>query len=248
MIPKIIYYCWFGGKPLPKETKRYIRSWKKCCREYTIVELNEKNFNIQDAPLYVRQAYKLNKWAFVSDYVRLWALVNNGGIYIDTDVELLKPLDDLLDNRAFAFFETDHSISTGLLGCEKNFPLFGEWMQRYHERTFLKENGELDLTTNVQGITDICIERGMNPNNTFQIVDGIQIYPEIYFFSRLPGRIDINNQTYGIHYFSCSWKTDEEQTDQKNKMAYLRHRFEKERKKQKLKNLIKIKTNITHLW
>lgn len=100
MIPKIIHYCWFGGNPLPKLAKKCIRSWKKYCKGYEIREWNESNFDISTAPLYVRQAYEAKKWAFVTDYVRLYVVHEYGGIYLDTDVQIKKKLDDLLQHRA----------------------------------------------------------------------------------------------------------------------------------------------------
>ena len=103
-IPKIIHYCWFGGKPKPELAQKCIKSWKKFCPDYEIMEWNESNFDVTTAPLYVQQAYCLKRWAFVSDYVRLKALVEMGGVYMDTDVEVIKPLDPYLHHEAFAGF------------------------------------------------------------------------------------------------------------------------------------------------
>ena len=107
MIPKTIHYVWFGRNPKPDLAVKCINSWKKYCPDYEIIEWNEDNFNLDEAPLYVRQAYEAKKWAFVSDYVRLWAMTEFGGIYMDTDVEVLKPLDRFLQNEAFSGFEDD---------------------------------------------------------------------------------------------------------------------------------------------
>ena len=105
MIPKIIHYCWFGGKPKPELAEKCIESWKKFCPDYEIVEWNEGNFNI-NSNLYVKQAYEAKKYAFVTDYVRLYALYTQGGIYMDTDVMVLKPLDEYLNHEAFSGFES----------------------------------------------------------------------------------------------------------------------------------------------
>ena len=119
MIPKTIHYCWFGGNPLPKLAKKCIKSWKKYCPDFEIIEWNEANFDISSAPLYVRQAYEAKKWAFVTDYVRLYALTSYGGIYMDTDVEVIKPLDFFLNHDAFSGFESEKSIPTGIMASKK---------------------------------------------------------------------------------------------------------------------------------
>lgn len=239
MIPKTIYYCWFGDNPLPRSTKKYIRSWYKHCQGYTITQLNEQIFDIESAPLYVRQAYEAKKWAFVSDYVRLWALCEFGGVYLDTDVELLKSLDPLLEHRAFVFFETNKSISTGILGCEKGFSLFSEWMKGYEDRLFYKEDGEPDLTINVLGLSEICLKHGIKMTNSIQNIDGFAAYPTEYLFSRLPGRMDITTNTYAIHYYSNSWKSIEEKNAYNEQMSYLKKKLKCERKKQIIKNYLR---------
>ena len=104
-IPKIIHYCWFGGGPKPKLAQKCIASWKKYCPDFEILEWNEGNFDVSTAPLYVRQAYEAGRWAFVTDYVRLKALTELGGVYMDTDVEVVKPLEPFLQQEAFAGFE-----------------------------------------------------------------------------------------------------------------------------------------------
>ena len=123
-IPKVIHYCWFGGNPKPKLAEKCIKSWKKYCPDWEILEWNEGNFDLRDVPLYVRQAMDAGRWAFVTDYVRLRALTEQGGVYMDTDVELVKPLHPYLKHQAFAGFESQERIQTGLLACEKDFPLF----------------------------------------------------------------------------------------------------------------------------
>ena len=110
MIPKTIHYCWFGGNPLPPLAVKCIKSWKKYCPDYEIIEWSEKNFDVSSAPLYVRQAYEAKKWAFVTDYVRLYAMTTCGGVYMDTDVELVKPIDTYLSHEAFSGFEDDTCI------------------------------------------------------------------------------------------------------------------------------------------
>ena len=127
-IPKIIHYCWFGGKPKPELAEKCIRSWKKYCPDFEILEWNEHNFDVTTAPRYVQQAYACKRWAFVSDFVRLKALTEMGGVYMDTDVEVIKPLTPYLHHRAFAGFEHPERVQTGLLACEKDFPLFRDFL------------------------------------------------------------------------------------------------------------------------
>ena len=137
-VPKIIHYCWFGGNPKPKLAEKCIKSWKKFCPDYKIIEWNEENFDVSAAPEYVRQAYGVKRWAFVTDYVRLKALTEMGGIYMDTDVELVKPLTPFLAHDAFAGFESDASVQTGLLACCPGFPLFQEFLQHYDSASFMR--------------------------------------------------------------------------------------------------------------
>ena len=137
-VPKIIHYCWFGGNPKPKLAEKCIKSWKKFCPDYQIIEWNEENFDVSAAPEYVCQAYAAKRWAFVTDYVRLKAMTEMGGIYMDTDVELVKPLTPFLAHDAFAGFETDASVQTGLLACCPGFPLFQEFLQHYDSARFCK--------------------------------------------------------------------------------------------------------------
>lgn len=118
MIPKSIHYCWFGGSPLPDDVKKYIESWKRFCPDYEIRQWNEYNFDVNENQ-YCSEAYRAKKWAFVSDYARLKILYDNGGIYMDTDVEVVRSLDPLLQYRAFSGFESEHAISTGAMGSIK---------------------------------------------------------------------------------------------------------------------------------
>lgn len=211
-IPKIIHYCWFGGGPKPKLAQKCIASWKKYCPDYEIIEWNEGNFNVSTAPLYVRQAYEAKRWAFVTDYVRLRALTEQGGVYLDTDVEVVKPLDPYLEQEAFAGFEHIERVQTGLLACEKGFPLFEEFLRYYDDASFLLPDGSPDTTTNVEILTGICVRRGLAFNDQFQIIDGLAIYPKEVF---CPVDFDTKKlkrtrKTVTIHWFSSSWHTEEE--------------------------------------
>lgn len=217
MIPRIIHYCWFGRNPKPKLAEKCIKSWKKYCPDYEILEWNEDNFDLASAPLYVRQAYEAKKWAFVSDYVRLKAMTGLGGVYMDTDVELVKPLDPFLKDRAFAGFETPENISTGVMACEKDFPLFLEFLKHYDGNSFLNPDGTLNVTTNVETVTAVCRDRGLVPNGEHQVVEGLSLYPCDVFspVSFETGRLKKTRRTTAIHWFSGSWYTEQEQIRRK---------------------------------
>ena len=213
MIPKTIHYCWFGGRPKPPLAEKCLKSWKKVCPDWKIIEWNENNFDLSAAPTYVRQAMDAGRWAFVTDYVRLCALVNQGGVYLDTDVELLKPLTPYLKHTAFAGFETPDRVQTGLLACEAGFPLFREFLAYYDNAQFVRPGGSLNTTTNVKILTDLCLEMGLVCNDRLQTVAGLTIYPKevfcpVEFETRLLRK---TRKTVCIHWFSGSWQTQQEQ-------------------------------------
>lgn len=213
MIPKKIHYCWFGGNPKPKLAKKCIKSWKKFCPDYEIIEWNEENFDISSCPLYVRQAYEAKKWAFVTDYVRLQIIYAKGGIYFDTDVEIIKPLDDLLRYSAFFGFE-DKFIATGLgFGAEKGIELLKELMDDYKDIPFLLPDGTFDITVCPKRNTNVFLKHGLIQNNTLQIIDdNIVILPPSYLcpIDYSSGVKKISSDTISIHHFSASWKPKEE--------------------------------------
>ena len=212
-IPKIIHYCWFGGKPKPKLAEKCIKSWQKFCPDFQIIEWNESNFDITTAPLYVRQAYEVGRWAFVTDYVRLKAMLEMGGIYMDTDVEVIKPLEPYLHHRAFAGFETASRVQTGLLACEKDFPLFQEFLSYYDTARFLKEDGTHDTTTNVEILTKLCVRHGLKLDGRQQVVDGFAVYPTEVFcpVDYDTEKLHKTRKTVVIHWFAASWHTEEEE-------------------------------------
>lgn len=207
MIPKVIHYCWFGGNPLPESAVKCIDSWKRNCSDYQIKEWNESNFDIHCCR-YVEEAYLAKKYAFVTDYVRLFVLVNEGGVYMDADVEVLKPLDEFLTNRAFSGFERTDSVPTGIMASEKGFPVFRQLLEDYHSRSFVLENGSFDMTTNCITTTEYCVNRGLALDNSFQVIDGLALYPKEYFCPKdyRTGRIELSGNSYTIHHFAGTWQ------------------------------------------
>ena len=206
MIEKTIHYCWFGGKPKPKSAIKCINSWKKYCPDYKIVEWNENNFDL-NSNQYVKEAYENKKWAFITDYVRLFAIVNFGGIYMDTDVEVLKPLDEFLDCDGFTGFESTTNMVTGIMAGAKGCKMFKDLLDYYKDKHFVKEDGSLDLTTNTETITNIFLKKGFIQNNQFQEIDGFRLYPNEYFCPKNSVTLEVNitKNTYTIHHFAGTW-------------------------------------------
>ena len=211
MIPKKIHYIWLGGNPHTKLMKKCIKSWKKYCPDYEIIEWNESKFDINSVK-YVEEACECKKWAFASDYIRLYALVNEGGIYMDTDVEVLRPLDRFLECHAFSGFERRDAIPTGIMGCEAGFDFFKALLEYYKGRSFYLPNGAMDLTTNVTTITNMCLEKGLVLNNEWQEIDGFELFPSDFFCPKdyKTKKINITSNTYTIHHFDGSWHSKSE--------------------------------------
>lgn len=202
MIPKIIHYCWFGGKPLPNLAKKCLRSWEIYLPDFKIKEWNEKNFDINKFP-YTAEAYALRKFAFVSDFVRLYALYHEGGIYMDTDVEVLKPLDRFLHHPAFSGFEGGGRVPTGIMASEKR----GEWA-RWQLSLYNGKHFSMNEGTNVTMISKAMLERGFVMNNQYQEFENMFVaYPNDYFCPLVSAghKLHLTKNTYCIHHFAGSW-------------------------------------------
>ena len=212
MIPQKIHYCWFGGNEKPKLFDKCCKSWKKYCPDYEIIEWNESNFDLSSCPLYVKQAYEAKKWAFVTDYVRLKVVYDNGGIYLDTDVELKKSLDFLLDNKAFFGFEQGKYINTGIgFGAEKGTDILLETMKDYDDIPFIKEDGNFDMLSCPRRNTEVFIRHGLKQDDSKQFLDGeILILPTICLcpISFETGKRKFSFRTVSVHWFSASWYDD----------------------------------------
>ncbi|WP_195467400.1 glycosyltransferase [Clostridium sp. D43t1_170807_H7] len=207
-IPKKIHYCWFGENELPELTQKCMESWRKNCLGYEIIEWNEKNFNI-NCNEYVKEAYQCKKWAFVSDYVRLKVLYEEGGIYVDTDLEIIKSFDDLLKLKSFIGFEDNQGLSTAVIGAVPKSNWIFKWMEYYETNNFIKQDGSMDTTTNVEIISKMLTKTtNLEFNNTMQILNnGIKVFPKEYFSPKeyATNIMKITNNTYAIHHFDSSW-------------------------------------------
>ncbi len=207
MIPKIIHYCWFGRGEKPTLAIKCIESWQKYLPEYQIKEWNEDNFDLDMYP-YVREAYDNRKYAFVTDVVRLYALYTEGGIYMDTDVEVLKSLDSLLHYDAVSGFESYARIPTGLMASKQGLPIFKELLDDYDGIHFITSDGYFDMTTNVERITNICLKHGFVPNGKLQTVSGFTFLPQDYLCPKSleDRKIHLTENSLTIHHFSASWQ------------------------------------------
>lgn len=207
MIPKTIHYCWFGRGPMPELALKCIESWHKYMPDYKYKLWNEDNFDI-NSNVYVKEAYEARKFAFVTDYVRLYALYTEGGIYMDTDVEVLKPYDDLLHLTAFTGYEGSKYLPpvTGTMASEAG----GEWVKEqlavYDGLHFIKPDGTLDTTTNTCRISEIMKAGGFIQNGEKQNYKGVTVFPVNYFCPRqTTGELLIDSDTYCDHHFLGSW-------------------------------------------
>ena len=217
-IPKKIHFCWFGEKPLPKSVEKCIRSWKKFCPDYEIIRWDESNFDVS-SNLYAREALENKKYAFVSDYARLKILYDNGGIYMDTDVELIKPLDDLLSYNGYMGFEKgvfiDENervceIASGLgMGAEKGNEIIAAMLSDYDDISFVDKDGNFDTTTCPFRNTQTLKKIGFITNGKMQNINGFCILPYDYLapMDLITRKITITENTYSIHHYDGSYLT-----------------------------------------
>ena len=202
-IPKIIHYCWFGKRAIPSEFEKYIETWKEKCPDYELMRWDEKNYDIGGCK-YIRQAYDVEKWAFVSDYARLDVVYKYGGIYLDTDVELLKNLDDFLYDDMFCGFERNNYVAFGLgFGAIKGHEILGNLLARYHSMDFYEEK----LTPCVIYQHEEVMRNGFKATNEYQCKNGVALYPsEVFCPYDLYGlKEHFTKNTYSIHHYSSTW-------------------------------------------
>ncbi|MBR5273525.1 MAG: glycosyl transferase [Clostridia bacterium] len=225
MSNKIIHYCWFGGNPKPAIIEKCIASWKKFFPDFEIMEWNESNFDVNCCK-YVQQAYEAKKYAFVSDYARFFALEKMGGLYFDTDVEVIKPFYELFENEAFAGFETNDFVNPGLVLWvkEPHNPILCAMLEQYQGESFLKDDGKPDLTTICVRFTNELKNYGFEPNNKLQKCAQFTLYPIEYFnpFDDLTGKLSKTENTYAIHWYSKTWMSAPKKL--RNKITRILHR------------------------
>ena len=211
MIPKIIHYIWLGNSELPELSRHCIKSWKKYCPDYKIIKWDETNSDISKY-LFAKEAYKEKKWSFVSDVLRLETVYKYGGVYMDTDVELIKPIDSLLSNSAFISFESEKFVNSGnILAAEKNNKAVKAMLEKYENHSFYNADGSLNTSPSPEYNTNALLSFGLKQNNTYQQLETITVYPTEYFCPKSlnTGIINITNKTYGIHHFDGAWLTED---------------------------------------
>lgn len=232
MIPKVIHYCWFGRNPLPKSAQRCIASWRKYLPDYEIKEWNEDNFDVNMLP-YTREAYAAKKYAYVSDFARMWILLKEGGLYFDTDVEVIRPMDDILKKGAFMGCEIDGEdgklpvVAAGLgLAIEPRHPVCQAVVNIYQTLNFYTAPGVINTYAIVQIVSDVLTRHGLKPAPGIQTIAGITIYPADYFnpLKILPEgkKLILTTHTHTIHHFTASWMSP-----QKRLMMNLKYSFMK---------------------
>lgn len=210
-IPHVINYVWFGGGKHTALQKKCMKSWKKFCPDYDIIRWDETNFDVSSAPLYVRQAYEAKKWAFVSDYARIKILYENGGLYFDTDTEIIKDISHLVENNAFLAFENDNMVTTGVSGCCRGDKIYGELLESYDNRDFYDKNGNMNTIVTGEYTTEVFLRHGLKTGGKEQMVENWKIYPFSFFY---PIKV-INSNTYYtddtciVHWFEGTWFPEE---------------------------------------
>lgn len=210
-IPKIIHYCWFGNGKITKAAQKCIDSWHLFFSDYKFIEWNESNFDVFECQ-YTAEAYKSKKWAFVSDYVRFKALYDYGGIYFDTDVEVISDFDEIIEAGPFMGFESDDKkiINPGLgMGAVPHMDVFKQILDIYHTLNFVNHDNSLNYKTIVEYTTDVMIKNGLKMTNGIQYVAGVKIYPEEYFspYNYYTRMLNLTSNTKSIHNYSASWKS-----------------------------------------
>ena len=206
MIPKKLHYCWFGGGEKPALAEKCIASWRRFCPDWEIIEWNESNFDLDCNP-YVRYCYDNQKWAFLSDYVRLAVVCRHGGVYFDTDVELVKPLDALLEHGAFYSFETAEMVNTGQgFGAVAGHPTVAAMAAEY-EKLLPDDRGNFPLTPCPAMNTRALEPFGLRSDGSHQNVAGAEILPVEYMnpYDEPAGRLQKTENTLSIHWYSKSW-------------------------------------------
>lgn len=211
---RTINYCWFGRNELDENVQRCIQSWREYLPEYEIVEWNEDSYDV-NANRYIREAYSMKKWAFVSDYARLDILYRYGGLYFDTDVELIRPIYDIIEAGPFVGCQKREvqEVNPGLgMGVIPGMSIVKEFLDYYSECCFINPNGTLNQKTIVDVVSGVLKRKGFVSDETIQEIAGLYIYPHEYFcpMNCDDKTLNITDKTRSIHFFDGSWLTEEE--------------------------------------
>lgn len=209
MIPKIIHYCWFGRNPIPDEYKEYIRTWKKMCPDYEIKMWNEDNFDVNQNE-FCREAYEKKKWAFVSDYARLKIIYTNGGIYLDTDIEVIKDITPLIEEGVgYIGFQNSEQINTGLgFAAEPHDDCVKSMLEIYEKKKFDNQLENIICPVlNTVALKRLGLKVGGKYSNQVQCIRKMKVYPEQYFnpVNINSRKIKCTDNTYTIHHYAASW-------------------------------------------
>lgn len=207
LIPKVIHYCWFGEAEKPKIVQECIKSWNTHLSDYEIIEWNESNFDIQ-SHAFTKAAYEIGNYAFVSDYVRVYALYHHGGIYLDTDTQIFKSLTPFLTEDSFWGFEEKNFIATSLIGARQHNEIIKEFLDFYDTVELVNDAGEVKQFTNVTVVTDLLSRKGIQLDGTYQKIEGvITLYPQEYFspYDYINCYMKSTGNTYAVHHFHKSW-------------------------------------------
>lgn len=208
-IPKVIHYCWFGPKPIPELELKCMESWKKFLPDYEFMFWNEKTFDLNTSNNYVKGAYQEKMYPFVADYVRVQALVQYGGVYLDTDIELLSSIDSFLNNQAFTGFENKTTIAAGIMGCQKGNLVFQRMLDYYNSVDFIDFNNVVNISTICSIMMNVVDDLGFKHKNGEQSLNDIHIYERSIFYPKKlkNGDFQVTNKSVSIHHYSGSWLT-----------------------------------------
>lgn len=224
-IPRKIHYFWFGGKEIPDDYKRNMETWKKWCPDYEIIRWDETNCNLEECQ-YVKEAYEQGKYGFVPDYFRLKVVYEQGGIYLDTDVKILKPYDELLYLSAFSGFEDNDKVAFGVgFGARPGFNLLKEMYKTYEGVNFIKEDGTLNTIASPSYQTEVLKKHGLICNGRMQIVDEMTILPMNYLTvqSNHTGRQYITKNSFSVHQYAASWFNDKDRQNKRKAEELLKN-------------------------
>ena len=247
MIPKIIHYCWFGGKELPQSAIDCITSWKKYLPDFEIKCWNEETFDV-NSHQFVKECYEAKKYGFIVDVLRNYVLINEGGIYLDTDVEFIKPLDyEMLNLSAFISYEINNFPNVGLVASEKNGRLVNDVFDLYNDRDFINEDGNFNQSfTGPMGYKKILEDRGLTLDGIYKNENNyVVIYPQEYFSPKSyeTGLIELSKNTYAIHHYEATWIDDKELFYNNQRIGkilkYLKSALNESKNENELLNLLK---------